>query len=124
MASDWFKRIDNGNYWELEPTFTDEALLFLDSLIDEATNPAEEVGDDIAFDLGNLITIMRLEAGLTQQELAKRMGTRQPNVARAERGAIEPSMSFLKRAADAAGMKLYMPFLRAAQSSTHPEDTK
>ncbi|MGH8585945.1 MAG: helix-turn-helix domain-containing protein [Gammaproteobacteria bacterium] len=48
----------------------------------------------------------RSRAGLTQDELAKRMGTTQPVVARLESGRIRPSTRTLERLARATGSRL------------------
>lgn len=64
---------------------------------------------DIAFEMSNLITDIRLSKGLTQTELARLMGTKQGNISRAESGKIEPSMSFIYRAAKAAGLEIELP---------------
>ena len=39
----------------------------------------------------------RLEKGFTQQELAKRVGTKQSAIARLESGTYNPSLDFLKK---------------------------
>jgi predicted transcriptional regulator len=46
---------------------------------------------------------LRLERGLTQKELAQRVGTRQPNIARLESGRGTPSLGLLRRVAEALG---------------------
>ena len=56
---------------------------------------------DIAFYLGCLILECRLYAGITQTELARRIGTRQPSIARAECGEVEPKISFILKIAKA-----------------------
>lgn len=53
-----------------------------------------------------LIRSARRLAGLSQEELAKRVGTRQPVVSRWERGIDEPRLSTLERVADACGFRL------------------
>jgi DNA-binding XRE family transcriptional regulator len=63
----------------------------------------------IAQALASLIIEARVQKGLTQQQLAERMGTTQPNLARAESGKTEPSVSFLKRIADTLGISLILP---------------
>lgn len=50
---------------------------------------------------GTAIRSARLEGGLTQAELAHRIGVTQSVVARWERGAVEPRISTLERIADA-----------------------
>lgn len=64
---------------------------------------------DPRFELADLITQARLFAGITQEELARRMGTKQPSVARAESGKIEPSIDFLEKVAKAIGTSLVYP---------------
>ena len=50
---------------------------------------------------GYQIARLRIQRGLTQTQLAKMVGTRQPSIARLENGNSIPSLSFLKRIADA-----------------------
>jgi len=64
---------------------------------------------DIIFELSNLITKVRLHEGISQAELAKRIGTKQPSIARAENGELEPSVSFLEKIARAIGADLILP---------------
>jgi transcriptional regulator with XRE-family HTH domain len=52
----------------------------------------------------------RNRAGLTQQELARKMGTTQPVVARLESGGTRPSMRTLERLAKATGSRLLISF--------------
>ena len=52
----------------------------------------------------------RNRAGLTQKELARRMGTTQPVVARLESGRVRPSMRTLERLARATGSRLLISF--------------
>lgn len=48
----------------------------------------------------------RLEKGLTQKELATKIGTRQSAIARLETGNTNPSVDFLEKVATAMGYKL------------------
>lgn len=48
----------------------------------------------------------RKEAGLTQKELAERMGTAQANISRFESGTYNPSLAFLQKMAESLGKKL------------------
>ncbi len=48
----------------------------------------------------------RAKMGLTQAELAKKIGTKQSAIARVESGNANPSVSFLEKLAQALGSKL------------------
>jgi ribosome-binding protein aMBF1 (putative translation factor) len=50
----------------------------------------------------------RRRAGLTQKELAKRMGTHQPAITRLECGRSIPSISTLRRLAEVTGSRLIL----------------
>lgn len=52
----------------------------------------------------------RMEKGLTQTQLAKKMGTKQAVVSRLESGLANPSVKFLMRLADALDCKLTIRF--------------
>ena len=49
---------------------------------------------------------LRIERGLTQAQLAELVGTKQPSIARLEKGETLPSLAFLNRVADALGARL------------------
>jgi len=53
-----------------------------------------------------LLLAARVEAGLSQRELARRAGTSGATVAAYERGSKEPRLSTLRRLLEAAGMRL------------------
>lgn len=57
------------------------------------------------FDVAAVVIEARIRAGLTQAELAERIGTRQPAIARIEGGHL-PSTSTLRRIAAATGTRL------------------
>ncbi len=63
-----------------------------------------------AFELAGRVRAEREGLGLTQAELAERMGTSQPVVAQLEAGGIMPSLDTLYRAADALGVELIVSF--------------
>lgn len=52
----------------------------------------------------------RKEAGLTQKQLAERMGTAQANISRFENGNANPSLEFLQKMAACMGKKLHVSF--------------
>jgi ribosome-binding protein aMBF1 (putative translation factor) len=62
------------------------------------------------FVLAGAVMDVRTRAGLTQEELARRMGTTQPVVARLESGRSRPSMRTLERLAEATGSRLLISF--------------
>jgi ribosome-binding protein aMBF1 (putative translation factor) len=62
------------------------------------------------FVLASAVMDVRNRAGLTQEELARRMGTTQPVVARLESGRSRPSMRTLERLAEATGSRLLISF--------------
>jgi len=62
------------------------------------------------FVLASAVIEARSRAGLTQQDLAIRMGTTQPVVARLESGHTHPSMRTLERLAEATGSRLLIRF--------------
>ncbi|WP_295720079.1 helix-turn-helix transcriptional regulator [uncultured Halovibrio sp.] len=63
------------------------------------------------FELIDQLLSMRNGAGLTQQELAERMGTQKSNVSRLEHGRSNPSWKMLTRYAHACGYELKLTTL-------------
>ena len=59
----------------------------------------EKLGSE--FDLVRMIIKKRLEKGLTQKELARKIGTKQSAISRLESGSYNPSLSILRKVADA-----------------------
>ena len=71
------------------------------------------------FVLASAVMDVRNRAGLTQAQLARKMGTTQPVVARLESGRTRPSMRTLDRLAEATGSRLRISFEpRAAKRRT------
>ena len=69
--------------------------------------PSTLNGDNGTFDgvkLGARLRALRLGAGLTQAELARRTGIHRPNIARVEAGRHTPSLETLARLANAIGV--------------------
>ena len=70
---------------------------------------------DEEFNLFDAVLKARKRAGLTQAEIAARMGTKAPAVARIEAGGgskhHSPSIATLRRYADAVGCKLKIEFV-------------
>jgi ribosome-binding protein aMBF1 (putative translation factor) len=62
------------------------------------------------FQLASTLIEARARAGLTQEELARRMETTQANIARLESGRVMPSTRTLERFAKATGHRLRITF--------------
>ncbi len=62
------------------------------------------------FDLARSVIEARARAGLTQEQLAKRMRTTQSVIARLEGGRTRPSTKTLERLAQATGTRLRISF--------------
>jgi ribosome-binding protein aMBF1 (putative translation factor) len=65
---------------------------------------------DEEFTLAAALIEARTASGVSQEEIAKRMHTSQPAVARLEGGRANPSISTLRRYADATGTRLRVVF--------------
>ena len=52
----------------------------------------------------------RSQQHITQKELAERIGTKQSNISRLERGNYNPSLEFLKKVAFGIGKELHIEF--------------
>lgn len=68
-----------------------------------------------AFSIGEEVRRLRSHRGLSQQELAERMGVSQSVVARLEAGGVEPRLRTLDRVAQALGVELQVHFLTEHQ---------
>jgi DNA-binding XRE family transcriptional regulator len=97
----------------IDPTATKATLLFKSGATSQLTVAAAQASDmsngraDIAIDgekLGARLRELRLAAGLTQAELARRTGIHRPNIARVEAGRHTPSLETLARIANAIGV--------------------
>lgn len=63
------------------------------------------------FSLASALIKARTDAGLTQEELARRMDTTQSVIARMESGRVKPSTRTLQRFARATGMRMRITFV-------------
>jgi transcriptional regulator with XRE-family HTH domain len=79
--------------WSKEPAYRDEY---------------ERLGPE--FELARALIEARTMAGLTQAELALRMGTTQSVIARLESGRVQPTTATLQRLARATGTRLRITF--------------
>ncbi|PIR71457.1 MAG: transcriptional regulator [Candidatus Nealsonbacteria bacterium CG_4_9_14_3_um_filter_37_13] len=64
----------------------------------------EKLGPEFA--VIEMIIKRRIERGLTQKGLAKKIGTKQSAISRLESGTYNPSLSFLQKVGEALGVKL------------------
>lgn len=74
--------------------------------------------------LGALVRAQREKRGVSQAELAERIGSTQPAIARLEAGRVRPTIDTLERVARALGLRLVVDFREGAstgQSVTRPE---
>lgn len=81
-----FRKISDA--WNADPAFTEEY---------------ERIGPDM--DLAFTLAEARNAAGITQAELARRMGTSQAAIARGESGRMKPKWETVERYASALGKK-------------------
>jgi DNA-binding XRE family transcriptional regulator len=75
-------------------------------LMDNPEFRSEYEKADAEFAVIEALVRARMDAGLTQTELAQRIGTTQSAIARLEGGGVSPSLSTLRRYAEATGTKL------------------
>ncbi len=61
---------------------------------------------ELEFAIAEAIIAKRIEKGLTQTQLAKKIGTKQSAVSRLESGECNPSIHFLEKVAKALGLRL------------------
>ena len=61
-------------------------------------------------ELARAVRHLRGTLGLSQAELAERVGTKQPGIARLESGRVVPKLELLQKIATAAGRKLEVRF--------------
>lgn len=71
----------------------------------------------LEFELAGALIETRLQAGLTQGQLAKRMNTTQSTVARLEGGRANPSAKTLEKFAQATGTRLKITFEPSMKSA-------
>ena len=74
------------------------------------------VAESLELEIGYQIARLRILHGLTQEELAEKVGTRQPSIARLESGRSLPSLSFLEKIADALDAKIEIKVIPKAIS--------
>lgn len=70
------------------------------------------------------IARLRILRGLTQEQLAALVGTKQPGIARLESGAIEPRLPFLRKVAAALGARLEIRFVPTQEAGAPRQGDK
>ena len=70
-----------------------------------------------AFEIAERIRRARERRGMTQAELAARIGSTQPALARLEAGGVTPNLDTLQRIAEALGLELVIDLRRARRSA-------
>jgi predicted transcriptional regulator len=58
----------------------------------------------------NQVIKARIDQNMTQEDLARKVGTKQSNISRLEKGNANPSLQFLKKIADSLGKELLISF--------------
>ena len=79
------------------------------------SKPAAKAGYERArraYELAEEVRTLRQARGISQSELARRIGSTQPAVARLEAGGVAPTIETLERIADALDLKLSVSFTR------------
>ena len=72
------------------------------------------------FALIDALITMRKKSGLTQEEVAQKLGTQKSNISRLEKGSSNPSWKTLKNYADACGFEISMKLkCRGVATSNH-----
>ena len=70
-----------------------------------------------AYDIAERVRQARERLGMTQAELAARIGSTQPAIARLEAGGVMPNLDTLRRIAEALGFELVVDLRRARRSA-------
>lgn len=84
---------------------THKKLLLKDPKFREALKETE-----LEYQVARALIKARLDRGLTQQQLAHKLKTKQSVISRVEAAKSLPSLSFLKRMADALNLSLHLQF--------------
>ena len=88
---------------------------------EEARRPGflAEVDEEVErMALAHRLKSLREAAGLSQAELARRIGTKAPGIARIESGRFAPRFGVLHKIAAALGVRLHVEFVRPVKQGT------
>lgn len=89
-------------------------------LLEDPETRREYEALEIPFEIASLLIELRVKHALTQDGLAKQLGTKQSAIARLESGEANPSLKMLERIATATGTKLQLSFKKGARISGRP----
>ena len=92
---------DDGPYGDAEAAAELTAAEARGEVVEAGPGFVGQIGDPLALDLAELVAAYRRQHGLSQRELAERLGMKQPHVARLEAGLHTPSVDTLVRVARA-----------------------
>lgn len=92
---------DNGLYGDAEAAAELAVAEARGEAVEAGPGFVGQVEDPLALDLAELVAAYRRQHGLSQRELAERLGMKQPHVARLEAGLHTPSVDTLVRVARA-----------------------
>ena len=81
------------------------------NLMDNPDFRTEYAKADAEFSILEAMITARLDANLTQSDVARRLGTTQSAIARLESGGVSPSLSTLRKYAEATGRTLKIELL-------------
>lgn len=76
-----------------------------------------------SYDIAKIIYSIRTEANLTQEQLAKRIGTKQANISRAEKGSSNITVGTLSKIAEATGYELIISVKPATKKTVAAKTT-
>lgn len=74
---------------------------------------------DLGFEVGKMIADGRIARKMTQEKLAEVIGTKQPSIARVEKGNYLPSFAFLQKIAKALNTQLLPPRLELLEGANN-----
>jgi len=81
-----------------------------DRILENPRVKKEYEKNSLQFDVAEKVMKARIKKEMTQKELAERIGTTQPNIARVESGNYEPTLKILHKISKALGTELILTF--------------
>jgi len=77
---------------------------------------------DLPLEIAIEVSLARNKKKMTQSQLAKKIGTKQPSIARIENGNYLPSLRTMQKIAEALNMEIIPPKFRSASESAQDID--